>query len=108
MPFITGRDTDTWGADATEFRPERWLSMTQRPTNYEHPVFNAGPRLCLGQRMAILEVKVCLVHMVRALTMEVAVGCVAEGRARSAGASGRVWLSTCGPKTRHPAGRIFS
>jgi cytochrome P450 len=43
-----------WGDDADEFRPERWLedgSLISK-TAFEFPVFNGGPRTCLGKKMA--------------------------------------------------------
>jgi len=43
-----------WGDDADIFRPERWLedgNLTSK-TAYEYPVFNGGPRMCLGKKMA--------------------------------------------------------
>ncbi len=43
-----------WGEDADLFRPERWLEdgkLISR-TAYEFPVFNGGPRTCLGKKMA--------------------------------------------------------
>jgi cytochrome P450 len=45
-----------WGEDADIFRPERWLDngdLVSR-TAYEYPVFNGGPRTCLGKKMAEL------------------------------------------------------
>ena len=68
-PYGMGRDVATWGYDADHFRPERWLTMQRRPTAYEWPVFNAGPRVCLGQRMALLEIKVALVHLLTQLEL---------------------------------------
>jgi cytochrome P450 len=40
------RRPDLWGADANEFRPERW--ETARPMFAFLP-FNAGPRVCPGK-----------------------------------------------------------
>jgi cytochrome P450 len=45
-----------WGDDAKEFQPERWLengSLISK-TAFEYPVFNGGPRTCLGKKMAEL------------------------------------------------------
>lgn len=45
-----------WGADAEEFKPERWLedgNLISRSAS-EYPVFNGGPRTCLGKKMAEL------------------------------------------------------
>ncbi|MCJ1402437.1 hypothetical protein MMC11_005657 [Xylographa trunciseda] len=62
VPWAMGRSTLIWGEDATAFRPERWLdhdTKDEKPTlvtksAYENPVFNAGPRACLGKKMAEL------------------------------------------------------
>lgn len=45
----------TWGEDADEFKPERFLDagnklITRSPSEY--PVFYGGPRTCLGRKMA--------------------------------------------------------
>jgi cytochrome P450 len=43
-----------WGEDADIFKPERWLEHGNliSKTAYEYPVFNGGPRTCLGKKMA--------------------------------------------------------
>ena len=48
LPYSIQRNPLVWGADAEEWRPERWKD--RKPSAFEFPVFNAGPRLCLGQR----------------------------------------------------------
>ena len=59
--WALGRSKKIWGDDADDFRPERWLvsgaggGLTLKSvSSYEYPVFNAGPRLCVGKRMAEL------------------------------------------------------
>lgn len=54
-PWAMGRSFDIWGPDATDYRPERWLSddaQVQHRSAAEFPVFNGGQRLCLGKKMA--------------------------------------------------------
>ncbi|KAG8531450.1 uncharacterized protein KY384_003079 [Bacidia gigantensis] len=60
-PWSIGRSQQTWGQDADKFRPERWLTQDKDgetilivKTAFEFPVFNGGPRSCLGKRMAEL------------------------------------------------------
>ncbi|KAI9654463.1 MAG: hypothetical protein M1829_000919 [Trizodia sp. TS-e1964] len=61
-PWAMGRSERIWGADASEFRPERWLiegadgstKLLSRPA-HEHPVFHGGARSCLGKRMAEMQ-----------------------------------------------------
>jgi cytochrome P450 len=65
VPWAMGRNTLIWGSDALAFKPERWLDPPRLPpyleeekptvrgkSAYENPVFNAGPRSCLGKKMA--------------------------------------------------------
>jgi fatty acid omega-hydroxylase len=71
--YAMGRDPALWGADAEEFRPERWLEMDCHPDNYKYPVFNAGPRECLGKRLAQVEMKTCLAVLLPRLSFKLAV-----------------------------------
>lgn len=54
--WAMNRSRLTWGEDADIFRPERWLENGAliSKTAYEYPVFNGGPRTCLGKKMAEL------------------------------------------------------
>jgi cytochrome P450 len=58
--------------DGELFKPERWiektdvaLKMPDSKQPFVFPAFNAGPRLCLGKRMALLEIKNAVVTLVR-------------------------------------------
>lgn len=60
--WALGHSKNIWGDDADEFRPERWLipgangepQMLRTMSAFEWPVFNGGPRSCLGKKMAEL------------------------------------------------------
>eukprot|EP00434_Breviolum_minutum_P031920 symbB.v1.2.028228.t1/scaffold2962.1/size66436/3 len=52
-PYAMARDETLWG--------------------YDRLVFNAGPRECLGKRLAYLELKACLAHIFRDFTVELAI-----------------------------------
>lgn len=47
---VMHRRKDLWGADADEFRPERWVGA--KP-GWEYLPFNGGPRICLGRELSI-------------------------------------------------------
>lgn len=60
-PWSMGRSKQIWGEDADLFKPERWISKDAdgslslvTKTAFEFPVFNGGPRSCLGKKMAEL------------------------------------------------------
>ena len=59
VPWAMGRSKQIWGEDADIFRPQRWFEegSTDRLKTisaFEFPVFNGGPRSCLGKKMAEL------------------------------------------------------
>jgi cytochrome P450 len=73
-------DQSTWGPDANEFKPERWIEDTEHPyyagglparvkncksSGWSHLMtFSIGPRNCIGYRMAVAEFKVGLAVLV--------------------------------------------
>ena len=64
-----------WGKDADQFKPERWMNKSKidrRPTAFENPVFHAGPRSCLGQPLARLELTFALMEVLKRFEFEIA------------------------------------
>lgn len=59
FPYGMGRMEELWGKDRLEFKPDRWLAQQAVVVNavspYKFPVFQAGPRVCLGKEMAFLQ-----------------------------------------------------
>ena len=60
------RSTSVWGADAKEFKPQRWLQeggikgKAKEIQGHRHLLtFVDGPRMCLGKNFALTEFKVC-------------------------------------------------
>ncbi|CAD6259926.1 unnamed protein product [Miscanthus lutarioriparius] len=61
QPYQMGRMQFLWGADAEEFRPERWLDdggvfVPESP--FKFTAFQAGPRVCLGKEFAYRQMKI--------------------------------------------------
>ncbi|MQM15095.1 hypothetical protein Taro_048031 [Colocasia esculenta] len=72
-PYAMGRMEDAWGADCLHFRPDRWLTDdgSFSPANpNKYPVFQAGPRVCLGKEMAVMEMKCVVVAVVREFRLQ--------------------------------------
>ncbi|GMS94484.1 hypothetical protein PENTCL1PPCAC_16659, partial [Pristionchus entomophagus] len=67
--FSVQMDKSVWGEDAAEFRPERWLEE-QSINRAAFLAFGAGPRTCIGMKLAIVEAKVALVEIMRRFTIE--------------------------------------
>ena len=63
-PYSCGRDPEAYAPDPLAVRPERWIGRTA-PSPYAFPVFQAGPRVCLGQDMAKFETKLLLCMLAR-------------------------------------------
>ncbi|XP_071689909.1 cytochrome P450 94B3-like [Rutidosis leptorrhynchoides] len=60
FPYGMGRMETLWGKDCLEFRPDRWFSELgdfKMESPYKFPVFQGGPRVCLGKEMAIMQMK---------------------------------------------------
>jgi len=61
---------DVWGPDAYEFRPERWLEMTEESGPHlgvygNLSTFSGGVRSCIGWRFAVTEIHTFLVTLIR-------------------------------------------
>jgi cytochrome P450 len=70
--WYINRSTEIWGADASEFKPERWVGDNGKPnqnggasSNYDFMTFLHGPRSCIGQGFAKAEMRCLLAGMVR-------------------------------------------
>ncbi|OVA05298.1 Cytochrome P450 [Macleaya cordata] len=72
-PYAMGRMENLWGSNWMEFKPERWLERDKvtgklsfmAKDSYTYPVFQAGPRICLGKEMAFLQMKMVVVGILR-------------------------------------------
>ncbi|XP_065873209.1 cytochrome P450 94B3-like [Euphorbia lathyris] len=67
FPYGMGRMEKLWGKDQLEFKPDRWFEepvimsigggRLKAVSPYKFPVFQAGPRVCLGKEMAFIQMK---------------------------------------------------
>ncbi|KAH0610759.1 uncharacterized protein H6S33_011186 [Morchella sextelata] len=61
--YSAHRRKDIYGEDADIFRPERWGEG--KPRGWEFLPFNGGPRICLGQQLALTVASYVIVRMVQ-------------------------------------------
>ncbi|KAI3818229.1 hypothetical protein L1987_12032 [Smallanthus sonchifolius] len=82
VPYSMGRMEYNWGADANEFKPERWLKygLFQNASPFKFTAFQAGPRICLGKDSAYLQMKMALAILCRFFKFELVEGHVVEYR----------------------------
>lgn len=55
-----------------QFRPERFGPDEVQPPRYAHAPFGAGPRTCVGNHFALLEIQMVLATMVQSLELSLA------------------------------------
>ena len=62
--YVNARRKNIYGADADEFRPERWEERDgSERFGWAYFPFNGGPRACLGQDFAVMEVSYTIVRL---------------------------------------------
>ena len=56
--WVVQRDRGVFGADADEFRPERWLSPSEQVRQMEKTMFQfgAGDHICIGKNISLVEI----------------------------------------------------
>jgi len=59
--FAMQRREDLFGPTVNDFNPSRWSAWTPLPWTYVP--FNGGPRICLGQNFAMMEMAYATARM---------------------------------------------
>jgi cytochrome P450 len=79
LPGAINRSPDLWGPNASEFVPDRWISLDGKPnnnggaqSNYSQLTFLHGPRSCIGKDFAKAELRCLVAAWVGAFEMETA------------------------------------
>ncbi|KAG4147047.1 hypothetical protein ERO13_D05G198800v2 [Gossypium hirsutum] len=63
------RDTDIWGEDANKFKPSRFKEPRKHLASFIP--FGLGPRICVGQNLAMAEMKIVLAMIIRQYSLAV-------------------------------------
>ncbi|KAK1319225.1 Cytochrome P450 86B1 [Acorus calamus] len=78
--YSMGRMPTIWGEDCREFKPERWIKEGgggggfASESMFKYPVFNAGPRLCVGKKFAYAQMKTVVAAMLLRYEVKVVEG----------------------------------
>nr|QWK52318.1 cytochrome P450 94B2 [Isatis tinctoria] len=77
FPYGMGRMEELWGKDWDQFQPNRWVESYDHQTRvlkkvspFKFPVFQAGPRVCLGEEMAYVQMKYVVASMLDRFQIE--------------------------------------
>ena len=62
-------DTDIWGEDANKFNPSRFKESRKHLASFIP--FGLGPRICVGQNLAMVELKIVLAMIIRQFSLAV-------------------------------------
>lgn len=63
--YVNSRKKNIWGPDADDFRPQRWETGELDNIDWAYFPFNGGPRQCLGEDFALMEVSYTIVHLLQ-------------------------------------------
>jgi cytochrome P450 len=73
-PWVIHNNEEIFGPDASEFKPERWLTddVEKRATlDRNFLAFGAGPRTCIGKNISLLEMYKVIPQIVREFDFEI-------------------------------------
>jgi cytochrome P450 len=64
--YVNSRLESVYGSDAAVFRPERWEGAELASIGWAYFPFNGGPRQCLGEDFALMEISYTIVRLLQA------------------------------------------
>ena len=66
--YVNSRVKSIYGQDANDFRPDRWESDQLTNIGWAYFPFSGGPRRCLGEDFALMEISYTIVRLIQATT----------------------------------------
>ncbi|PWN40216.1 cytochrome P450 [Ceraceosorus guamensis] len=63
--YTIHHDASVWGADARQYRPDRWLDANyKKKTEKAFNPFSVGPRACVGRNVALAELSILIAALI--------------------------------------------
>ncbi|KAH7016898.1 cytochrome P450 [Ilyonectria destructans] len=70
-PAVMNLHPSVWGPTAGDFDPDRWDTLSGAAASpFAFETFHNGPRMCIGKKLAIMEMKVMIVELVGRFRIE--------------------------------------
>ena len=93
-PYVTHRHEAFW-ADPTEFKPERFTPGQEVVRHrFAYLPFGAGPRVCIGQHLALMEMHLALATLAQRYTLHLIPGrTVVPEMTTTLGPRGGLWMT---------------
>lgn len=93
-PYVTHRHEAFW-ADPAAFRPERFAPQREVARHrFAYLPFGAGPRACIGQHFALMEMHLALATLAQRYTLHLVPGCaVVAEMTTTLGPRGGLWMT---------------
>jgi cytochrome P450 len=66
--YVNSRVRSIYGQDASDFRPDRWESDQLTNIGWAYFPFSGGPRRCLGEDFALMEISYTIVRLIQVTT----------------------------------------
>lgn len=63
--YVNSRRKSIYGPDADDFRPQRWETGELDKIGWAYFPFNGGPRKCLGEDFALMEISYTIVRLLQ-------------------------------------------
>ncbi|KAG6620743.1 Cytochrome P450 [Phytophthora cinnamomi] len=72
--YASARLPSVWGPDAADYKPERWINETtgklKNISSFRFVTFSAGPRQCIGVRLAMMEMMMVMSVVISRFDLE--------------------------------------
>jgi cytochrome P450 len=67
--YVNSRRKNIYGPDADDFCPERWEGGKLANIGWGYLPFNGGPRQCLGEDFALMQISYAIVRLLLAFSL---------------------------------------